>query len=66
MASGTATVALFDAVEDATRGAYNEDGVDLTLIDWMLSLTPSQRLAVLQDAINFFARFQPDDGDAAR
>ena len=25
-----------------------EDGVDLTLIRWMLSLTPSERLDVLQ------------------
>ena len=30
------------------ESAYNEDGVDLTLIRWMLSLTPSQRLDVLQ------------------
>jgi len=27
---------------------YSEDGVDLTLIRWMLSLTPSERLQVLQ------------------
>lgn len=26
----------------------SEDGVDLTLIRWMLSLTPTERLAVLQ------------------
>ena len=28
--------------------AYSEDGVDLTLIRWMLSLTPAERLEVLQ------------------
>jgi hypothetical protein len=28
--------------------AYSEDGVDLTLIRWMLSLTPAQRLEALQ------------------
>ncbi len=28
--------------------AYSEDGIDLTLIRWMLSLTPSERLLVLQ------------------
>ena len=28
--------------------ARSEDGVDLTLIRWMLSLTPAQRLDVLQ------------------
>jgi hypothetical protein len=26
----------------------SEDGIDLTLIRWMLSLTPAERLAVLQ------------------
>jgi hypothetical protein len=28
--------------------AYSEDGIDLTLIRWMLSLTPAERLEVLQ------------------
>jgi hypothetical protein len=28
---------------------HSEDGVDLTLIRWMLSLTPAKRLKVLQD-----------------
>jgi hypothetical protein len=27
---------------------YSEDGVDLTLIRWMLSLTPAERLDVAQ------------------
>jgi hypothetical protein len=27
---------------------YSEDGVDLTLIRWMLSLTPLERLRVMQ------------------
>ena len=27
---------------------HREDGVDLTLIRWMLSLTPAERLDVLQ------------------
>lgn len=31
---------------------HSEDGVDLTLIRWMLSLTPGQRLAVLQDQVD--------------
>ena len=34
---------------------YSEDGVDLTLIRWMLSLTPAQRLEVLQDFGDFVA-----------
>ena len=33
--------------------AYSADGVDLTLIRWMLSLTPSERLAVLDDFADF-------------
>jgi hypothetical protein len=31
---------------------YSEDGVDLTLIRWMLSLTPAERLQVLQRHVN--------------
>jgi hypothetical protein len=31
---------------------YSNDGVDLTLIRWMLSLTPGERLAVLQDQVD--------------
>jgi len=31
---------------------YSEDGVDLTMIRWMLSLTPAQRLDVLQGFVN--------------
>ena len=31
---------------------YSEDGVDLTLIRWMLSLTPAQRLQFLQGQVN--------------
>ena len=39
------------AQEDESRD-YSDDGVDLTLIRWMLSLTPAERLQVLQDHIN--------------
>jgi hypothetical protein len=31
---------------------YSEDGVDLTLIRWMLSLTPAERLQFLQRHVN--------------
>jgi hypothetical protein len=31
---------------------YSDDGVDLTLIRWMLSLTPAERMEVLQAAVN--------------
>jgi hypothetical protein len=33
--------------------AYSPDGVDLTLIRWMLSLTPAERLQVLQQFVQF-------------
>ena len=37
---------------DENLPAYSEDGVDLTLIRWMLSLTPAQRLDTLQQNTN--------------
>lgn len=33
------------------RATHSEDGVDLTLIRWMLTLTPAQRLESLQQTI---------------
>lgn len=36
----------------AEEREYSEDGVDLTLIRWMLSLTPEERLQVLQKQVN--------------
>jgi len=43
-----------DQVDNARldRLAYSEDGVDLTLIRWMLSLTPAERLTVLQQYVH--------------
>jgi hypothetical protein len=37
---------------------YSEEGVDLTLIRWMLSLTPTERLEVLQDTLHSIARLK--------
>ena len=37
---------------------YNEEGVDLTLIDWMLSLTPGERIQVLQEAASSLTRLR--------
>ena len=31
---------------------YSDDGVDLSLIRWMLSLTPAERLQFLEERIN--------------
>ena len=35
---------------------YGDDGVDLTLIRWMLSVTPTERLQVLQEQAWSLAR----------
>jgi hypothetical protein len=40
---------------------YSEDGVDLTLIRWMLSLTPTERLQVLQDTVRSIARLKGEE-----
>lgn len=37
---------------------YSEDGVDLTLIRWMLSLTPADRLQVLQRNVRSILRLR--------
>ncbi len=42
---------------------HSEDGVDLTLIRWMLSLTPAQRLDVLEDYQSTILRVR---GEATR
>jgi hypothetical protein len=41
--------------------AFSEDGVDLTLIRWMLSLTPTERLEALQDVLWSIARLRGED-----
>jgi hypothetical protein len=63
-----------DAVErregderEAVHGTstHGEDGVDLTLVRWMLSLTPEERLRVLQehnDAIVAVSEASQHDG----
>ena len=34
------------------EGAFSDDGVDLTLIHWMLRRTPTERLQAAQDLID--------------
>ena len=38
--------------ETAPVPEYSEDGIDLSLIRWMLSLTPAERLRFLEDRMN--------------
>ena len=41
------------ATDDQARLTdYSTDGVDLTLIRWMLSLTPAERLEYLEERVN--------------
>ncbi len=40
--------------------AYSEDGVDLTLIRWMLSLSPAERLETLQQNVQSLLRLRGD------
>jgi len=51
----------------AKRPEYGENGVDVTLIDWMLSLTPERRLRPVRSALlstghqNLLTRYGPLD-----
>ena len=42
-------------IEPAPLPDYSSDGVDLTLIRWMLSLTPAERLTSLEQRIEDLA-----------
>ena len=37
---------------------YSNDGVDITLIQWMLSLSPTERLQVLQQHVRSIMRLR--------
>lgn len=41
--------------------AFDAAGVDVTLIDWMLSLSPRQRLQALFDSATSTARLSPSE-----
>jgi len=41
-----------EARESALDASGCEDGVDQTLIRWMLSLTPAERLDILEQTVN--------------
>lgn len=41
-----------DALPAAGDDPYDDDGVDRSLIRWMLQLTPTQRLEMAQDLVN--------------
>jgi hypothetical protein len=43
---------------DTGPSAESPDGVDLTLIEWTLSLTPRERLDLLQDWVDGLAELR--------
>jgi hypothetical protein len=43
--------------------AYSEDGVDLTLIRWMLSMTPEERLQAVQECANSIRQIREMNAD---
>ena len=48
-----------DAIpESAPLPDYSEDGIDLTVIRWMLSLTPAERLKFLEERISDIAEIR--------
>ncbi len=49
--SGLGSPAITEPEPDL-EGAFAEDGVDLTLIRWMLRRTPTERLQAAQDLID--------------
>ena len=61
---------LIDRVEEPVQmpgevpNPRSVDGVDLTLIRWMLSLTPEERLAVLQGFVDSIAAMNDEPSDA--
>lgn len=54
---------LAEAARVDARGtaAFDAHGEDVTLIDWMLSLTPRERLEVLYASASSAARLAPRD-----
>jgi len=44
--------------------SHSPDGVDLTLIRWMLAMTPAERLQVLQSCIGSLLRLRHDEAGA--
>ena len=64
IARGGAQRRYLGFVEDSATELtdYSEDGVDLTLIRWFLSLTPRERLEFLQNQINDILAIRERDG----
>lgn len=46
------------------EATHSPDGVDLTLIRWMLSLTPEERLEVLRANVSSILRLRGEETEA--
>jgi hypothetical protein len=45
----------------SNEDTYSQDGVDLTLIRWMLSLSPLERLETLQQTVQSILRLRGEE-----
>lgn len=52
-----------DTQHPDNEGEVNDDGVDVTLIRWMLSLTPEERLEVLENQVRALQELRDAIGD---
>jgi hypothetical protein len=52
---------MTEDVPEAPEPERSEDGVDVTLIDWMLSLTPNERLDALEGMLELAASVREED-----
>ena len=46
------------ASKNITHTALSEDGVDITIIQWMLSMTPTERLQTLNQNVRSILRLR--------
>ncbi|WP_437595670.1 hypothetical protein WMF28_24145 [Sorangium sp. So ce590] len=54
---------LEHAAEERDDSPYDENGVDRSLVRWMLSLSPTERLAQVQSSIDLVMSVrEPSDG----
>jgi len=60
MPSGTLHAKHAEKALVSNERIHSDDGVDLTLIRWMLSLTPAERLQVLERHIASVQRLRGD------
>ena len=52
------------AEDQPVQPEYSEDGVDLSLVRWFLSLTPAERLEFVQRHVNRILAIQELNGRA--